>query len=165
MTDKVKTHTHSLKSDVAIIPGGLTSQLQPADVSWNKPFKTAYRKLYNEWMATGEKSFTPAGNMRPPEKALCLEWVKIAWSKVTNDVVIKSFKACGISNNTDGSEDDMIHCLKPGEVAHSTAETVARETAQLNNPVVDDDEDPFMGIDDDDFGVEVEEDETIIDDD
>ena len=33
------------------------------------------------------------------------------------DVVIKSFKACGISNNTDGSEDDMIHCLKPGEVA------------------------------------------------
>ena len=59
----------------------------------------------------------------------------------------------------------MIHCLKPGEVSHSAAETVARETAQLNNPVVDDDEDPFMGIDDDDFGVEMEEDETIIDDD
>ena len=115
-------------------------------------------------MATGEKSFTPVGNMRPPEKALCLEWVKIAWSKVTTDVVIKSFKACGISNNTDGSEDDMIHCLKPGEVAHSAAETIARETAQLNNPVEEDDEDPFVGIDDD-FGVEMEEDETIIDDD
>ena len=154
-----------MKSDVAIIPGGLTSQFQPADVSWNKPFKTAYRELYNEWMATGEKSFTPAGNMRPAEKALCLEWVKIAWSKVTTDVVIKSFTACGISNNTDGSEDDMIHCLKPGEVAHSAAETAARETAQLNNPVADDNEDLFMGIDDDDFGVKMEEDETIIDDD
>ena len=51
---------------------------------------------------------------------------EIAWSKV--DVVIKSFKACGISNNTDGSEDNMIHCLKPGEVAHRAAETVAKKT-------------------------------------
>ena len=41
------------------------------------------------------------------------------------------------------------------EVAHSAAETVAKETMQLN------DEDPFMGIDDEDFGVEMGEDETI----
>ena len=94
-----------------------------------------------------------------------MEWEKIAWRKVTTDVVIKCFKAFGLSNNTDGSEDDTIHCLKPGEVAHSTAETVTKETAQLNNPVADDDEDPFMGIDDKEFGVEMEEDETIIDDD
>ena len=55
MTDKVRTHAYSLKCDVAIIPGGLTSQLQPADMSWNKPFKMAYRELCNEWMATAEK--------------------------------------------------------------------------------------------------------------
>ena len=58
MTDKVKTHASYLRSDVGFIPGGLTSQLQPADVSWNKHFKAAYRDLYNEWMATGEKSLT-----------------------------------------------------------------------------------------------------------
>ena len=57
----------------------------------------------------------------------------------------------------------MIHCLKPGEVAHSAAQTVARETAQLNNPILadGDDEDPFTDLDND-FGTEVEEDETII---
>ena len=33
----------------------------------------------------------------------------------------------------------------------------------MNNPVVGDDEDRFMAIDDHDFGVEVEEDKTIID--
>ena len=70
MTVKVRTHSRSLKCDVAIISGGLTSQLQPADVSWNKPFKMAYRELYNEWMATAKKSFTPAGNMRLPIKAV-----------------------------------------------------------------------------------------------
>ena len=64
------------KSNVSIIPGGLTSQLQPADISWNKPYKEAYQRLYDEWMATGEKSFTPAGNMRQPSKLLAVQWVK-----------------------------------------------------------------------------------------
>ena len=32
-----------------------------------------------------------------------------------------------------------------------------------DNPVVDDDEDPFLEYDDDDFSVEIEEDETFID--
>ena len=50
MTDKVNTHVTSLGSDMVIIPGGLTSQVQPADVSWNKPFKAAYRELYNKWV-------------------------------------------------------------------------------------------------------------------
>jgi len=38
----------------------------PADVSWNKPFKEAYKARYNQWMATGEKSYTPAGNIKAP---------------------------------------------------------------------------------------------------
>ena len=89
-------------SDISVIPGGLTGHLQPADVSWNKPFKQAYKALYNDWMATGEKSLTPAGNMRAPDKALCLRWVKEAWNSVTSDVIRKSFRVCGISVNTDG---------------------------------------------------------------
>ena len=78
---------------------------------------------------------------------------------------MQSFKARGISNNTDSFEDNMIHCLKPGEVAHSAAGTVAKETEELNNTVADDNEDLFMGIDDKDLGVEMEEDETVINDD
>ena len=60
---------------VSVIPGGLISQLQPADVSWNKPFKQAYKTKYSEWMVSREKSYTAAGNVRPPDKALCLQWV------------------------------------------------------------------------------------------
>ena len=58
----------------------------------------------------------------------------------------------------------MIHCPKPGEVAHSAAEWQP-DTVQLNNTIADDNEDSFIGIDDEDFGVEMEEDETIIDND
>ncbi len=79
MTYTVRKHAErSTKSELCIIPGGLTSLLQPADVSWNKPFKTAYRELYNEWMATGQKSFTAAGNTKAPDKLLCIQWVKEA---------------------------------------------------------------------------------------
>ena len=49
--DSVSQHVLSAtKTDVSVIPGGLTGHLQPADVSWNKPFKEAYKVLYNEWM-------------------------------------------------------------------------------------------------------------------
>ena len=41
MTDKVRTHLSSIRTDGCLIPGGLTSHLQPADVSWNKLFKSA----------------------------------------------------------------------------------------------------------------------------
>ena len=34
------------KSDVCVIPVRLTRLVQPADISWNKPFKEAYNELY-----------------------------------------------------------------------------------------------------------------------
>ena len=96
--------THSTNSLLSIIPGGLTKQLQPADISWNKPFKESYRKLYDEWMATGEKSFTPAGNMRPLPKPTVAQWVKTAWDVVSADIIKKYFRVSGISLKLDGSE-------------------------------------------------------------
>ena len=108
MTDAVTARLkRQAKTDVSLIPGGLTKQLQPADVSWNKPFKAAYRELYSNWMANGEKSYTPTGNMRAPDKLLCLQWVKEAWKSVTTDIIVKSFRPCGISANIDGSEDSF----------------------------------------------------------
>ena len=131
------------KTDACIIPGGLTSHLQPADVSWNKSFKSAYEDLYNEWMATGKHSFTKAGNMKAPDKLTCLNWVKVAWSSVTAETIIMSFKVGGVSVETDGSEDSMIHCLKRGEVAAEAAAEVAKMTSALEIP---DDSDPFATL-------------------
>ena len=135
------------KTDVSIIPGGLTRHLQPADVSWNKPFKQAYRALYNEWMATGEKLYTAAGNMHAPDKALYLRWVNEAWNSVMTEVVIKSFRVCGISVNTDGSEDGEIHCIKEGEIGAEASPIIAEKTASLFEDWLEDDCDPFAESD------------------
>ena len=40
LTDSVEAKVKQTRSDVVVVPGGLTKH---ADVSWNKPFKEAYR--------------------------------------------------------------------------------------------------------------------------
>jgi len=39
ITDEVKAEVAKKKTDMCVIPGGLTSVLQPLDVCINKPFK------------------------------------------------------------------------------------------------------------------------------
>ncbi|KAI1695277.1 hypothetical protein Ddc_21345 [Ditylenchus destructor] len=36
-----------------------------------------------------------------------------AWAALPEELIRKSSKDCGITVNTDGTEDDMIHCFKP----------------------------------------------------
>ena len=45
ITETTKKRFKEEKTHLAIIPGGLTSQLQPSDVSINKPFKVFMRRL------------------------------------------------------------------------------------------------------------------------
>jgi hypothetical protein len=52
-----------MKTNLAVIPGGLTSVLQPLDVSVNKPFKDNVSKLYMQWMAKGGHELTPTGKI------------------------------------------------------------------------------------------------------
>ena len=64
ITANSKTCLACNNTDIAIIPGGLTSVLQALDASLNKPFKDNVRAQWNEWMMNGEKSFTKNGAMR-----------------------------------------------------------------------------------------------------
>ena len=105
-TQKVKTQLQQSNSIVVYVPPGCTKVVQPADVSWNAPFKVAYRDLYSQWMAEGEQERTPAGNMRAPSKPLMVQWVVRAWEAITKETIVRSFEACGITT----SDPDRIHC-------------------------------------------------------
>ena len=63
LSDNVKRVLKSSRTDVAVIPGGMTSLLQPLDVGVNKPFKDNLRQYWNEWMLAGNHTFTPVGHV------------------------------------------------------------------------------------------------------
>ena len=109
LTDTVKESARQLKTDLCVIPGGLTSALQPLDVCLNKPFKDRLRKTWTEWMLSGNQQTTKGGHLKRPDITLICSWVKDAWESIPSEMIRRSFLKCGISNAMDGSEDDAVY--------------------------------------------------------
>ena len=108
LCENVKATIKRINTDIVVISSGLTSILQPLDVCLNKPFKDGLRKCWNEWMVSGDHTFTAAGNMRAASLTTVCEWVVKSWDNISIELVQKSFKKCGISNAMDGAEDDLL---------------------------------------------------------
>ena len=108
LTDTVKQQLRENKTATAVIPGGLTSLVQPLDVCLNKPFKDRLREKWMTWMMSGEKTFTPGGQLQAASLVTVCQWVKESWQELSKEMVERSFKKCGISNALDGTEDDLV---------------------------------------------------------
>ena len=100
------------------------------------------------YISLGQKQiklcFDAPGELLPPRKRI-VEWILEAWSKLSKEMIQKSFLACGLTNAVDGSEDDEIHCLKPGQPCEKGRELLREHLKLLNteeeNPFVPDAED------------------------
>jgi len=128
-----KRRATKLKAHLAVIPGGLTSQLQPLDVSVNTPFKGFMHEEWAKWIEATTHHVTPAGRVKRPLISNVCEWVKNSWQRFNSEAIVKSLKKCGISNALDGSEGDILY--------------EKSDTSSENNH-----EDDFSGSDDDFLG-------------
>jgi len=96
------------KTDLAIIPGGMTKMLQPLDVTVNKPTKDALRRLWNDWLLDGDHTFTAGGRMRTPTLSDVTEWILRIWQELDPAIIKKGFVKCCISNAMDSTDDDVL---------------------------------------------------------
>src|SRR6218665_1265677 len=133
ITETSRKTPQDLRTDMAVIPGGLTSVLQPLDVCLNKPFKDRLRKMWLEWMTSGSATLTKGGNLQKPDITVVVSWAKQAWDSIPEDMVRKSFLKCGISNAMDGSEDDALY----EDVDHSTPRSETDELDDNDNYTTD----------------------------
>lgn len=108
LTPQVKEEINNAKTDLVVIPGGMTSQLQVLDVMVNKPFKDNLKQLYSNWLLDGGHALTPTGKLHKPSIALLGEWILKAWAKISSESIVEGFKKCCITNALDGSEDDIL---------------------------------------------------------
>ena len=138
VTDTVKAAFKQENTDFAVIRGGLTSILQPLDVSLNKPFKDGVRKRWLQWMADGIHEFMATGRQKKPsEKLMCL-WISQAWNEIPAEMITASFLKRGITNNMDGTEGDLVY--------NSTEDTVELDDSFVQELFASDSESDFEGF-------------------
>ena len=79
-------------------------------------------------MISNIHAFTPTGKIKRPSYSTVATWVKESWDEVDEDLIQRSFKSCGISTNTDGSEDD---CLFDDNLLDDTDDEVVENSNNL----------------------------------
>ena len=126
VTDTVKASFKCENTELAVIPGGLTSLLQPLDVSLNKPFKDGVQKQLMQWMADGIHEFTATGRQKKASEELICWWISQAWNAIPSEMIAASFLKCGIKNNLDGSEDELVY---------NSTETLMNLMTQASKPI------------------------------
>ena len=103
-----------------------------------RPFKTIFRELYDEWYRNGEFEYTKGEVVKPPNYVLQIQWIVDAWTKISSEIIKKSFKTCGIKT----SDVNKIHCLKEGqptEEARMLLDELSGNLEFIARPTLDDD--------------------------
>ena len=88
----IKATIKRCNTDIAVISRGLTSVVQSLDVCLNKLFKDGLRQCWNEWMISGDHTFTDAGNMHAASLAIICERVMKSWENISVESIQKSLK-------------------------------------------------------------------------
>ena len=139
-TDEIqKLLRESCKTEPVFVPAGTTSLVQPVDVVFNAPFKAAIDTMANNHLQENLDDYVRGKISASERKILFTKWVGQAWEDISakKDMIIRSFKKCGISVAIDGSEDTEINIggLEDYEVGESEEEAT------------DDHADPFEDLD------------------
>ena len=127
-TSKVKQVCTDRNVNLIHIPKRMTNLLQPADVSWMRPFKHAFQERWNNWFI----NVTNTGNMRSPGYSVVITWLSEIWQEMTPEIIRKSFDQCGITS------------VQNGDLHNRLRHYVLKK--QMVEDVIDENEDDNLGF-------------------
>ena len=70
------------------------------------------RQFYKDWILLQAPERTKSGNPKAPGMDIYLKWVSDAWDSISEEVIRRSFKSCGIRIDPSGADDELTHCFK-----------------------------------------------------
>ena len=68
---------------------------------------------------------------------------RFGWNDLDKDIIVNSFKSCALTLAVDGSEDELIRCLKPNQPCHSDLAQLKAVQQKLQQTL---ENDPFQDI-------------------
>ena len=113
--DSVKKCLRKANAELAVIPGGCTSVLQPLDVSVNNPFKRWLRTSWSTYIhgeserVRPEQEASVQAKIRPTIQQI-VDWIGSALEKLRGkpNLIRKSFVVTGIAPAMNRSQDHLI---------------------------------------------------------
>jgi hypothetical protein len=131
---------------LALIPGGITSYVQPADVYWFKSLKSKINNLVEIWLARRDLPMTTSGNVKSPSMTQCADWARAAWSEISEDYIARSWQGCilGAIEDLHAMKDDAIgprlnELMQPNSVDQGIHAQESDELIEENAEDVEDD--------------------------
>ena len=92
------------------VPPGCTSLVQPLEVV-NAPFKWKIETCAMQHVQDNLEQYLNGKFTASERRVLLTGWIGQAWEDISSnkEMIVRSFKKCGISVAADGSEDSEIH--------------------------------------------------------
>jgi hypothetical protein len=113
------------------IPPGLTSKAQPADVSWNKPFKTFMR---NKWVEKLSSDLTDGSfKAKAPTRIEMMNWVVDSWNNLSKTTIISGFEKANLIEESSESVAEAIQSLDLIEIPLAAFEKLQVDSLSNDN--------------------------------
>ena len=78
-TKSLKALVKNINSELAVILGGLTKEVQPLDISIIYSIKVKLRLLWENWMVQGDHSYMNTGRLCRARYATVCQWILDVW--------------------------------------------------------------------------------------
>lgn len=101
------------------VPPKFTYVCQPADISWNQPFKSRLRRAWIDHISASVESDSSAFVYKPPTREQVVEWVADAWSALPKETIQNGFVRAKFPVDRRGNAAKQIDIYNVVEVLES----------------------------------------------